>query len=113
MNRSIATLLFLSLGILFVCEGGNPCCSQPCQNRGVCTAIDGNSYECDCTRTGFYGHNCTQPEFFTWIKMSLKPTPNTVHYLLTHYKGLWNIINSISFLRGQYHEISYVTHLHV
>ncbi|KAL1022835.1 hypothetical protein UPYG_G00033020 [Umbra pygmaea] len=98
MNRSISALLFLSLGI-FVCEGGNPCCSQPCQNRGVCTAIGANNYDCDCTRTGFYGPNCTQPEFFTWIKLSLKPTPNTVHYLLTHYKGLWNIINSISFLR--------------
>ncbi|XP_041704508.1 prostaglandin G/H synthase 2-like [Coregonus clupeaformis] len=99
MNRSISALLFLSLGIIFVCEGGNPCCSQPCQNRGVCTAMGPDDYECDCTRTGFYGHNCTQPEFFTWIKVSLKPTPNTVHYLLTHYKGLWNIINSISFLR--------------
>lgn len=31
--------------------------------------------------------------------MTLKPTPNTVHYILTHFKGFWNIVNSISFLR--------------
>lgn len=88
----------MSLGIL-VCEADNLCCSQPCQNRGVCTALGTNAYECDCTRTGYYGQNCTTPEFFTWIKITLKPTPNTVHYLLTHFKGLWNIINNIPFLR--------------
>lgn len=38
-------------------------------------------------------------EFLTWVKGSLKPSPNTVHYLLTHFKGFWNIINNISFLR--------------
>lgn len=38
-------------------------------------------------------------EFLTWVKVSLKPSPNTVHYLLTHFKGFWNIVNSISFLR--------------
>lgn len=38
-------------------------------------------------------------EFSTWIKVTLKPSPNTVHYILTHFKGFWNIVNSISFLR--------------
>lgn len=38
-------------------------------------------------------------EFLTWVKVSLKPSPNTVHYLLTHFKGFWNIINNVSFLR--------------
>lgn len=38
-------------------------------------------------------------EFFTWLKLTLKPTPNTVHYILTHFKGVWNIINNIPFLR--------------
>lgn len=38
-------------------------------------------------------------EFLTWVKVSLKPSPNTVHYLLTRFKGFWNIINNISFLR--------------
>uniref|UniRef100_A0A4W3KAM7 Prostaglandin G/H synthase 2 n=1 Tax=Callorhinchus milii TaxID=7868 RepID=A0A4W3KAM7_CALMI len=77
----------------------NPCCSHPCQNQGVCTTVGFDGYECDCTRTGFYGENCTNPEFWTWVKLSLKPSPNTVHYILTHYSGLWNFINSISFLR--------------
>uniref|UniRef100_A0A3P9HI80 Prostaglandin G/H synthase 2 n=1 Tax=Oryzias latipes TaxID=8090 RepID=A0A3P9HI80_ORYLA len=98
MNSLRAVLLLLALGTS-VCEGGNPCCSWPCQNRGVCTSLGSDSYECDCTRTGYYGQNCSTPEFFTWIKMTLKPTPNTVHYILTHFKGFWNIVNSISFLR--------------
>ncbi|XP_006009312.1 prostaglandin G/H synthase 2 isoform X2 [Latimeria chalumnae] len=77
----------------------NPCCSNPCQNRGVCMTVGFDNYECDCTRTGFYGKNCTTPEFWTWVKRALKPSPNTVHYILTHYKGFWNIVNSIPFLR--------------
>lgn len=39
-------------------------------------------------------------EFLTRIKLLLKPTPNTVHYILTHFKGVWNIVNKISFLRN-------------
>uniref|UniRef100_A0A8C2IMD0 Prostaglandin G/H synthase 2 n=1 Tax=Cyprinus carpio TaxID=7962 RepID=A0A8C2IMD0_CYPCA len=81
-------------------NAANPCCSQPCQNRGVCTALGSDSYECDCTRTGYYGQNCTTPEFLTWVKVSLKPSPNTVHYILTHFKSLWNIVNNVSFLRN-------------
>ncbi|XP_053469811.1 prostaglandin G/H synthase 2 [Ictalurus furcatus] len=90
--------LLLSLGVL-ACEGADPCCSQPCQNRGVCTALGQDSYECDCTRTGYYGRNCTTPEFLTWLKVTLKPSPNTVHYILTHFRAFWNIINNIPFLR--------------
>lgn len=55
-------------------------------------------YECDCTRTGYSGENCTSPDFFTWLKTTLKPLPSTVHYILTHFKGVWNIINNIPFL---------------
>nr|XP_056700482.1 prostaglandin G/H synthase 2 [Euleptes europaea] len=57
-----------------------------------------DQYECDCTRTGYYGENCTKPEFWTWLRVMLKPTPTTVHYILTHFKGVWDIINSIPFL---------------
>lgn len=39
-------------------------------------------------------------EFLTRIKLFLKPTPNTVHYILTHFKGVWNIVNNIPFLRN-------------
>ncbi|XP_077572967.1 prostaglandin G/H synthase 2 [Stigmatopora nigra] len=98
MNQYTLTLLLLSLCGL-VCVEGNLCCSEPCQNRGVCTALGSDAYECDCTRTGYYGQNCTTPEFLTWLKVLLKPTPNTVHNLLTNFKGFWNIINNISFLR--------------
>ncbi|KAJ8277979.1 hypothetical protein GJAV_G00082370 [Gymnothorax javanicus] len=98
MNKIRFLVALLSVPIL-TCEGVNPCCSMPCQNRGVCTSIRAESYECDCTRTGFYGENCTKPELLTWIKTKLKPTPNTVHYILTHFKGFWNIINQIPFLR--------------
>ncbi|TNN30898.1 Prostaglandin G/H synthase 2 [Liparis tanakae] len=96
MSRLLVAVLLSALFLL--CEG-NPCCSVPCQNRGVCTAFGPQNYECDCTRTGYHGHNCSTPEFLTWVKISLKPTPNTVHYLLTHFKGFWSIISSISFLR--------------
>lgn len=41
--------------------GSNPCCSEPCQNKGVCMAT-GADYECDCTRTGYNGQNCTTRE---------------------------------------------------
>ncbi|GAA6093783.1 prostaglandin G/H synthase 2 [Tachysurus ichikawai] len=90
--------LLLSLGVL-ACKGADPCCSQPCQNLGVCTSLGQDSYECDCTRTGYYGQNCTIPEFLTWLKVSLKPTPNTVHYILTHFRAFWNIISNIPVLR--------------
>ncbi|KPP63665.1 prostaglandin G/H synthase 2-like [Scleropages formosus] len=96
---SFVALLLLSLGSLLCEAAGDPCCSQPCQNRGVCTSGGGDQYECDCTRTGYYGQNCSTPEFFTWITTSLKPTPNTVHYILTHFRGFWNIVNNIPFLR--------------
>ncbi|KAG9483380.1 prostaglandin G/H synthase 2 [Eleutherodactylus coqui] len=92
---------------LFLCSllvsayAANPCCSNPCQNRGVCMTIGYSGYECDCTRTGYYGENCTTPEFLTWLKITLKPSPSTVHYILTHYKGVWNIVNNISFLRDR------------
>ncbi|KAG8556234.1 hypothetical protein GDO81_017977 [Engystomops pustulosus] len=79
----------------------NPCCSNPCQNRGVCMTIGHDRFECDCTRTGYYGENCSTPELLTWLKVTLKPSPNNVHYILTHFKGIWNIINNISFLRDR------------
>ncbi|KAF5894672.1 prostaglandin G/H synthase 2-like, partial [Clarias magur] len=90
--------LLFSLGVL-ACKAADPCCLQPCENRGVCTALERGSYECDCTRTGYYGQNCTTPEFFTWLKVSLKPTPNTVHYILTHFRAFWKILNNIPFLQ--------------
>ncbi|XP_016090020.1 prostaglandin G/H synthase 1-like [Sinocyclocheilus grahami] len=76
----------------------NPCCYYPCQNRGICVRYGLDRYECDCTRTGFYGENCTIPEFWTRVYRLLKPSPNIVHYILTHFDWLWDIINR-TFLR--------------
>ncbi|WAR30236.1 PGH2-like protein [Mya arenaria] len=39
-------------------EGENPCCSFPCENRGVCMVTGVGSYTCDCENTGFYGQTC-------------------------------------------------------
>ncbi|XP_030006129.1 phosducin-like protein [Sphaeramia orbicularis] len=76
----------------------NPCCYIPCQHWGVCVRYAENKYECDCTHTGYYGENCTIPEFWTRVHHFFKPSPNVVHYILTHFRLLWDIINS-TFLR--------------
>ncbi|KAK6312962.1 hypothetical protein J4Q44_G00163090 [Coregonus suidteri] len=76
----------------------NPCCYYPCQNWGVCLRFGTDRYECDCTRTGFYGQNCTIPEFWTRVYQKLKPSPDVVHYILTHFHWLWSLINR-TFLR--------------
>ncbi|XP_005375148.2 PREDICTED: prostaglandin G/H synthase 2 [Chinchilla lanigera] len=96
----LARALLLLCAALALSQAANPCCSNPCQNRGECMTVGFDRYKCDCTRTGFYGENCTTPEFLTRIKLLLKPTPNTVHYILTHFKGVWNIVNNIPFLRN-------------
>ncbi|XP_070845528.1 phosducin-like protein [Chaetodon trifascialis] len=76
----------------------NPCCYLPCQHWGVCVRYGEDKYECDCTRTGYYGENCTVPEFWTRVRHLLKPSPDAVHYILTHFRWLWDIIN-YTFLR--------------
>uniref|UniRef100_A0A8D3DP58 Prostaglandin G/H synthase 1 n=1 Tax=Scophthalmus maximus TaxID=52904 RepID=A0A8D3DP58_SCOMX len=76
----------------------NPCCYFPCQHWGVCVRYSEDRYECDCTRTGYHGENCTVPEFWTRVRQVFKPTPDVVHYLLTHFRWLWDIINR-TFLR--------------
>ncbi|KAM7391224.1 hypothetical protein PAMP_021928 [Pampus punctatissimus] len=76
----------------------NPCCYYPCQSSGVCVRFGTDRYECDCSRTGFYGENCTIPEFWTRIRLMLKPRPAVVHYILTHFQWFWDLINN-SFLQ--------------
>uniref|UniRef100_K7FAZ3 Prostaglandin G/H synthase 1 n=1 Tax=Pelodiscus sinensis TaxID=13735 RepID=K7FAZ3_PELSI len=72
----------------------NPCCYYPCQNKGVCMRVGWEDYECDCTRTGYFGINCTLPEFWTRLRVLLKPSPAVYHFILTHCKWLWDIINT-------------------
>uniref|UniRef100_A0A674NDQ5 Prostaglandin G/H synthase 1 n=2 Tax=Takifugu rubripes TaxID=31033 RepID=A0A674NDQ5_TAKRU len=76
----------------------NPCCYLPCQHWGVCVRYGVDKYECDCTRTGYFGENCTIPEFWTRVRLLLKPSPDVAHYILTHFHWLWDIINN-TFLR--------------
>ncbi|KAK2901794.1 prostaglandin G/H synthase 1 [Channa argus] len=76
----------------------NPCCYYPCQNSGVCVRFGTDRYECDCARTGFYGENCSVPEFWTRLALMMKPSPTVAHYILTHFQWLWNLVNNC-FLR--------------
>ncbi|KAM9306392.1 prostaglandin G/H synthase 1-like isoform 3-T3 [Pholidichthys leucotaenia] len=76
----------------------NPCCYFPCQHWGVCVRYGEDKYECDCTLTGYYGENCTIPEFWTRVHLFFKPSPDVAHYILTHFQWLWDIIN-YTFLR--------------
>ncbi|XP_048876296.1 prostaglandin G/H synthase 1-like [Brienomyrus brachyistius] len=99
---SICAVFLLVRG--FFCQGQdtkstNPCCHFPCQNWGVCVRFGIDRYECDCTRTGYYGENCTIPEFWSRVQQLLKPSPDVLHYILTHFKWLWDMINQ-TFLRN-------------
>uniref|UniRef100_A0A4X2LJ33 Prostaglandin G/H synthase 1 n=1 Tax=Vombatus ursinus TaxID=29139 RepID=A0A4X2LJ33_VOMUR len=73
----------------------NPCCYFPCQHKGVCVRFGLNHYQCDCTRTGYHGPNS---ELWTRIREALRPSPSFYHFILTHGRWIWNIINS-TFLR--------------
>ncbi|XP_039220154.1 prostaglandin G/H synthase 1 isoform X1 [Crotalus tigris] len=77
----------------------DPCCYFPCQHSGLCVRIGTEDYECDCTRTGYYGTNCSSAEFWTWLYDTLKPSPSSVHHLLTHFRWLWSLVNR-TFLQG-------------
>ncbi|XP_069841885.1 prostaglandin G/H synthase 1 [Dendropsophus ebraccatus] len=76
----------------------NPCCYYPCQHKGVCVRYELDQYECDCTRTGYYGRNCTIPELLTRIREFVRPSPSFYHYILTRFKWFWDIINN-TFIR--------------
>ncbi|XP_030873753.1 prostaglandin G/H synthase 1 isoform X3 [Leptonychotes weddellii] len=76
----------------------NPCCYYPCQHQGICVRFGLDRYQCDCTRTGYSGPNCTIPELWTWLRNSLRPSPSFLHFLLTHGRWFWELINA-SFIR--------------
>ncbi len=42
-----------------ICDAGDECTPDPCHNGSACTDGD-NSYNCDCTGTGFTGTNCDE-----------------------------------------------------
>ncbi|KAF6327958.1 prostaglandin-endoperoxide synthase 1 [Rhinolophus ferrumequinum] len=76
----------------------NPCCYYPCQHQGICVRFGSDGYQCDCTRTGYSGPNCTIPELWTWLRNSLRPSPSVLHFLLTHGRWFWEFINA-TFIR--------------
>uniref|UniRef100_A0A8C4UR39 Prostaglandin G/H synthase 1 n=1 Tax=Falco tinnunculus TaxID=100819 RepID=A0A8C4UR39_FALTI len=76
----------------------NPCCYFPCQHQGVCVRVGLGGYECDCTRTGYFGINCSSPELWTRLYNVLKPSPAFYHFILTHFRWVWDVINS-TFIR--------------
>ncbi|XP_040080984.1 prostaglandin G/H synthase 1 isoform X2 [Oryx dammah] len=96
-------LLLLSPSPVFSADPGapapvNPCCSYPCQHQGVCVLFGLDRYQCDCTRTGYSGPNCTIPEIWTWLRTTLRPSPSFIHFLLTHGRWLWDFVNA-TFIR--------------
>ncbi|KAG8447838.1 hypothetical protein GDO86_015082 [Hymenochirus boettgeri] len=76
----------------------NPCCYYPCQHKGICVRFELDNYQCDCTRTGYYGTNCTIPEWWTKLHEFFHPSPAFSHYVLTRFKWFWDIINA-TFIR--------------
>uniref|UniRef100_A0A8C4N284 Prostaglandin G/H synthase 1 n=1 Tax=Equus asinus TaxID=9793 RepID=A0A8C4N284_EQUAS len=76
----------------------NPCCYYPCQHKGICVRFGLDRYQCDCTRTGYSGPNCTIPELWTWLRNSLRPSPSFLHFLLTHGRWFWEFVNA-TFIR--------------
>uniref|UniRef100_A0A3Q2ID79 Prostaglandin G/H synthase 1 n=1 Tax=Equus caballus TaxID=9796 RepID=A0A3Q2ID79_HORSE len=76
----------------------NPCCYYPCQHKGICVRFGLDHYQCDCTRTGYSGPNCTIPELWTWLRNSLRPSPSFLHFLLTHGRWFWEFVNA-TFIR--------------
>ncbi|XP_024131789.1 prostaglandin G/H synthase 1 isoform X2 [Oryzias melastigma] len=99
--RLLFACVFMMLLKISSSKGVNPCCYFPCQNSGVCVRFGLQDYRCDCTRTGFYGDNCTTPELWTRIRLALKPSPSTVNFLLTHFQWFWDLVNR-SFLRDSF-----------
>lgn len=99
MNNKITCCLLL-VALIATATAYNPCCSNPCQHRSICMTKGFDDYACDCTRTGYYGKNCEIPTLRQRIINFVKPTPDTTHYLLTHFKWFWSTVNRIGFIRG-------------
>ncbi|XP_010353696.1 prostaglandin G/H synthase 1 isoform X5 [Rhinopithecus roxellana] len=95
-------LLLLQLPVLLADPAAptpvNPCCYYPCQHQGICVRFGLDRYQCDCTRTGYSGPNCTIPGLWTWLRNSLRPSPSFTHFLLTHGRWFWEFVNA-TFIR--------------
>ena len=63
MTMKTTTMMMMMMMMMMVFSSphpvtGNPCCSYPCQNEGVCMTMGHDSYICDCTNLDFYGDHC-------------------------------------------------------
>eukprot|EP00111_Clytia_hemisphaerica_P016397 TCONS_00048548-protein len=99
----MAKILFMTLAFLMLIVDytqANACCSYPCKNRGVCVTTKDGGYSCDCTGLDYYGNNCETPYFGKRIRLMMKPSSDTVHYLLTHFGWFWSLINRFQSVRG-------------
>uniref|UniRef100_A0A8C3YLE9 Prostaglandin G/H synthase 1 n=1 Tax=Catagonus wagneri TaxID=51154 RepID=A0A8C3YLE9_9CETA len=92
--RRASGLLVISVSDLCFSPTVNPCCYYPCQHQGICVRFDLDRYQCDCTRMGYSGPNCTIPELWTWLRTSLRPSPSFFHFQVTHGRWFWEFVNA-------------------
>ena len=56
---TIYTIIFIYILFFSIFIQSNPCDITPCLNGGICTNIDDDNYECNCTSTDHFGTNCS------------------------------------------------------
>ncbi|KAL0276475.1 UNVERIFIED_CONTAM: hypothetical protein PYX00_004040 [Menopon gallinae] len=75
----------------------NPCCSMPCQHRGVCIPVSNVLYECDCAK-GYFGKSCEKATFLRWVSDQFQISHVAKQKIALSGKLLWAIINNIPLL---------------
>lgn len=96
----------------------NPCCHYPCQHQGICVRFGLDQYQCDCTRTGYSGPNCTVRELSPLLPLLLTGAPLALLGLCLETSparlvsgcgpGLWPLTLSLTRLR---HKLALLAHL--
>lgn len=85
------------------------CCSFPCQNGGICLRDGLNDYNCDCSGLSYYGKNCEVPTIWEQVKKWLRPSKDSLQYMLTHYPQIWNVVNNIKPLHQRIMKYIYIS----
>ncbi|XP_074654071.1 prostaglandin G/H synthase 2-like [Tubulanus polymorphus] len=76
----------------------NPCCSNPCQNGGICMTKGFADYTCDCGALPYYGKHCETPTWARWLASKIRPSPDVMHRITTSYEPLWRLVNGWTWL---------------